>query len=81
MSQLTLDDALRTRLHGLNEQVEVLDERGRTVGRFVPEELYRKLLYAAAEAACPHSPEELERRRQETGGKPLAAIWKTLGCS
>jgi hypothetical protein len=29
-------------------------------------------VYASAEAACPHSPEELERRRKETGGKTLA---------
>lgn len=80
MSQLTLDDVLRARLNGFSEPVEVLDETGRTVGRFVPESLYRQMVYAMAEAACPHSPEELERRRNETGGESLPGIWRKLTC-
>lgn len=81
MSQVILDEALRSKLNGLSEQLEILDESGRTLGRFVPEDAYRQMLYAAAAAACPHSPEELERRRQETGGKTLAEIWQKLGSS
>jgi hypothetical protein len=44
MSAITLDAELRARLSGLNEQLEVRDEAGRTVGHFVPQELYRQLL-------------------------------------
>jgi hypothetical protein len=56
----------------------VYDPEGRTLGHFVPPELYRKMLYAAAEAACPHDKQEQECRRQETGGRTLAAFWKSL---
>jgi hypothetical protein len=39
--------------------------------------VYRKLLYAAVEAACPHGKGEQERRRRETGGRSLAEFWQT----
>jgi hypothetical protein len=79
MKQVTLDASLRSRLNGLSEELELLDEKGQTLGHFLPEALYKKMLYAAAEAACPYSKEELEQFRQETGGQPLANFWKTLG--
>jgi hypothetical protein len=81
MTTLILDEALRAKLNRLEEQVDLRDESGRVVGHFLPEATYRKLLYAAVEAACPLSAEELERRRQETGGRTLAEIWKNLGQS
>jgi hypothetical protein len=74
-----LDPELRARLNGLDEEVEIRDEAGITVGHYVPEGIYRKMLYAAVEAACPYSKDELERMRRETGGRPLAEIWKSLG--
>jgi hypothetical protein len=79
MSKVILDPELRARLNGLNEQLEVCDESGRTLGRFVPEALYTRMLYAAAEAACPYTKEELQQFQQETGGRPLAELWKELG--
>jgi hypothetical protein len=79
MTQITLDPALRAKLNGLNEEIALCDEAGRTVGHFVPEEQYKKLLYAYAMSRCPYSKEELETFRQETGGKPLTEIWKDLG--
>lgn len=79
MKKVTLDPNLRSQLNGLTEELEVCDDSGRTLGHFLPAELYQKLIYAAAEAACPYSEEELERMSQETGGRPLAEIWKELG--
>jgi hypothetical protein len=63
----------------MNEEVEIRDEAGKTVGHYVPEGIYRKMLYAAVEAACPHSKEEIERRRHETGGTSLAEFWQRMG--
>jgi hypothetical protein len=81
MGRLTLDPQLRAKLNGLNEQVEVYDENGGIVGHFLPASAYQKLLCAAAEAACPYTKEELAQFHQQTGGRSLAEIWKTLGCS
>ena len=79
MQTIVLDPELRAKLNGLDQEVEIRDETGNTVGRYVPEELYRKMLYAAVEAACPHSKEEIERRRHETGGTTLAEFWRRMG--
>lgn len=79
MGKVILDAALRTKLNGLDEHLEVCDENGLTLGHFLPDGAYRKLVYAAVEAACPFGPEELQRRRQEQGGRQLSEIWKTLG--
>jgi len=79
MSKLILDPELQTKLNGLNQQVEVCDESGRTVGHFLPVAVYDELLYAALAAESPHSKEELRRRRQETAGRSLDEIWTSLG--
>jgi hypothetical protein len=75
MGKVVLDATLNARLNGMREAIEFRDENGVLVGHFLPAELYRNLVYIAAAAACPFSPEELERRRQETGGRSLAEIW------
>jgi hypothetical protein len=77
MSKVIVDDSLRSKLNGLNAEVELCDASGRTLGHFVPEDYYKKLLYAWLNAQI--SDEELERASQETGGRPLAEIWKSLG--
>jgi hypothetical protein len=79
MSKVTLDADLRRRLNGLNEPFEVCDERGHTVGHFLPADLYEELFYTALAAESPHSKEELKRRHREMGGSSLAEIWKRLG--
>ena len=79
MGKLTLDPALRTKLNGLSEPMEVCDEAGHTVGHFLPSALYEELFYAALAAESPHSKEELRRRHCEPGGRSLAEIWKSLG--
>jgi hypothetical protein len=81
MSKVILDPQLRAKLNGLQAPLEVCDETGKTLGHFLPAETYRKLLYAAASAACPHDRAEQERRRQEPGGRSLADFWKDLGVS
>lgn len=79
MSRVILDHQLRSKLNGVDEQVEFCDESGNIVGRFVPEALYRELLVAWSKSRL--SDEELARRRQEPRGRPLAEIWKSLGQS
>lgn len=63
MGKVVLDQVLRSRLNGLNEPVEFQDETGLVVGRFLPESVYQKLIYAWAKAefATP----EAEKARQE----------------
>ncbi len=77
MGKVVLDEALKSKLNGLNEPVEVCDEAGRTVGQFLPQGLYRDLLVAWSKTWI--SDEELERLSQQQGGRPLAEIWKDLG--
>ena len=79
MNAITLDPDLRAKLNGLNQTLEVREEDGRVVGRFLPEEEYRRMQYDLALAACPYSEEELNRLRQAKGGTPLAEFWKKLG--
>jgi hypothetical protein len=78
MRKVIVDPALKVKLHGLNEQVELCDENGQTLGHFLPLQTYHKLVYAAVAAACPFSEEELQRRERETGARSLAEIWKRL---
>ena len=77
MSQVTLDNDLRAKLNGLNQHIEVRDEEGNVVGHFLPRALFRELLLAWADVHFPI--EEMERRRQDPGGRSLAEIWKSLG--
>jgi hypothetical protein len=79
MNKITLDDALRSKLNGLNEYLEICDADGRTLGHYLPAEAYRELLVAWSKAHI--SDEELERRDREPGGRTLAEIWQRLGRS
>jgi hypothetical protein len=76
MGKVILDDAMRAKLNGLNEQIEFLDESGQTLGHFLPADLYHSILYSNDQ--CPYSEEELQQSLQEPGGRSLADIWKTL---
>jgi len=79
MRKLTIDLGLRKKLKGMNDPMELCDEKGQTVGHFLPNPIYEDLFYAALAAECPHSKEELKRRHHESGGKSLAEIWRRLG--
>jgi len=67
MPKLLLDTDLRARLRDLNVEWEVCDESGRTLGHFLPADLYQKLLYAWAKSLFDDE-DELKRARQEPGG-------------
>jgi hypothetical protein len=77
MSKLIVDETLREKLNGLNEDIELCDPTGQTLGHFVPTEVYKKLLYTWLKAQI--TDEELERLKRQTGGRPLAEIWQRLG--
>ena len=77
MTQVIVDPELRAKLNGLSEEVDFLDESGQRLGRFLPTDKYRDLLNAWVKTLF--TDEELKRAEQETGGRPLSAIWKTLG--
>ena len=65
-----LDDALRAKLGGLDEMVEVYEVDGRRVGYFVPIAMYRNILRVfAQDAATNVQPDAIvERlRRAEVG--------------
>jgi hypothetical protein len=79
MSRIVIDEQMRAKLNGFDQDLELCDESGKPVGHFVPQKEYMKMLIAFAEAQCPISPEELDRREQEVGGRTLAEIWRRLG--
>ncbi len=72
MHQITIDNPLTSRLHGLVEPVEFVDASGHRLGHFVP-------AISLASDECPYSPDELDALRQEPGGRPLSEIWRSLG--
>lgn len=79
MNKIVLSEALRNQLNGLNEELEMQDESGRTIGHFVPPDLYRQMLYAYAMSRCPYTEEELaEMERDTEGARPLAEFWKEM---
>lgn len=63
MGKVILDDDLRAKLNGLNEVVEVCETTGRTVGVFLPEEMYQA--YVMAWAKAEFSTPEARREREE----------------
>jgi hypothetical protein len=77
MPKVVVDDALRSRLNGLNAEVQLCDEAGQTVGHYVPARLYREMLDAWTKALF--TDEELRQADRETGGRLLAEIWKSIG--
>ncbi len=71
MQKLILDTDLRVRLRDLDVEWEVCDESGRTLGHFLPADIYQKLLYSWAKSLFDDE-EELKRLRQEPGGMSTA---------
>src|SRR5262245_27916506 len=81
MSQIVVDEALRMRLNGLGEELTFCDESGTILGHFIPvaNDKKKNRPIMLPQDQCPYTPEELERMRNETGGRPLHEIWKSLG--
>jgi hypothetical protein len=76
MNKVTIDPGLRSKLNSLDSEVEFCDERGDTLGYFVPVELHDEYLCAWARSQV--SEEELEEARRQSGGRPLAEILARL---
>jgi hypothetical protein len=77
MTRIVIDEKLRTLLGSLAEPIELCDSAGQTIGHFLPEEAFKQMALAWANASV--TDEELNQRRQEPGGRTLAEIWKDLG--
>jgi hypothetical protein len=76
-NKLIVKEDIGNQLADLKDAVELCDEAGRTLGHFVPEELFQRWLYASVD--IPLSASEVERRRNESGGRSLSEIWEALG--
>jgi hypothetical protein len=74
MTRFVLDAEATERLRATHERVEVCDEKGKTVGYFLPSTdrgLYRIF-------DCPFAEKEIERARNEPGGRSLEEIMRDL---
>jgi hypothetical protein len=79
MNQIIIDAELKARLNNLNELMEVRDESGRTLGYFHPAP--SSVDSEKRVGRSPITREELERRRAEPSGRPLAEILDELSRS
>jgi hypothetical protein len=78
MGKIVLDPALREKLNGLCEQMEVRDENNELVGVFLPAVAFQALV---GSSAIPFTDEEIERAKNSGGGCSLAEFWKRMGVS
>jgi hypothetical protein len=78
MGKVVLTPALEAEFQGFQNPMEVCDAQGNPVGFFLPLGSYKTLL---ASLVIPYSKEELQIRRQETGGSSLEEFWRTIGQS
>ena len=76
MNRVLVETAIRSRLHGLDSELEFCDESGHTLGYFVPSSEADPGLYAWARAAF--SDEEIEQARGESGGRTTAEVLSRL---
>lgn len=77
MTRIQIDQLLRQKLDGMAEPLELCDASGSVVGHYLPEASYKQMIYGSLR--IPLGDEEIERRRNETDGRPLPEIWKRLG--
>ena len=65
MNQIMVDSPLKAQLAGLVQPVEIVDETGRSLGRFLPTQAM------LISDDCPYSAEELARMRsaKRVGGR------------
>lgn len=64
MNRITLDAELRAKLNGLKDIVEICDEGGKVVGRYLPEAEYLYLVYEILKLQ-PIDEEETRQIREE----------------
>jgi hypothetical protein len=76
MTKVICDEAMRAKLDHGDEQVEVCDESGRTLGYFLPASTYERAAYEWANAEI--TDEELDRAEHEPGGYTTAEVLEYL---
>ncbi|MBP87945.1 MAG: hypothetical protein CMJ64_14680 [Planctomycetaceae bacterium] len=69
-----VDQSTRTKLGNLESPLELCDEAGRVLGIFTP--AADPAVYQGVDS--PTSPEELRRREEQGGGRPLSEILADL---
>lgn len=74
MNRVVVDPATLARLQHARQTLELCDDSGRVVGRFVPTVDHSE----CAELEPRVSEEELDRRERAGGGRPLANILADL---
>ena len=74
MNRVVVDDTLRSKLDNFRSRLEFCDEAGHVLGYLTP--AVDPAMYQGVQS--PTSPEELQRRSQEGGGRPLAEIVEDL---
>lgn len=72
MQKLVLEPGVQSRLRACDKPVEICDDSGNTIGRFVPEEWFRTSAYDWARSSI--SDAELDRRSREPGGYSLDQV-------
>jgi hypothetical protein len=72
MTRVTVDPTTQAKLNNFTGILEVCDESGRTLGYFHP--VVQPVDAGRAAIQSPFSKEEVERRRQQRNGRPLAEI-------
>ena len=75
MSRLVVNPDMAATLHKAHGRIELCDDSGHVLGFFHPT-WYEEL--TEEDRRGPFSDEEIERRRKEPGGKPLADILMRL---
>ncbi|HYH63692.1 MAG TPA: hypothetical protein VD866_03245 [Urbifossiella sp.] len=68
MGTVTLDDALRAKLNGLNEHLEIRTPDGKLVGHYLPDEAYRRLQSELVKA-------EFDRQDAEDAARGVVRKW------
>ena len=73
MAQIIVKGELGDTLSSVTDRSELLNEQGELLGVFIPMKSKKLPLFDDI------TEEEIQRRRQQKGGKTLAEIWKSLG--
>jgi len=76
MTKVFVDPVVGAKLNGIAGAVEVCDESGRTLGYFHP--VATGIHPSSPSVESPFSQEEIERRCEERGGRPLKDILADL---
>lgn len=76
MTRLTVPPTVRNQLQGLDSELELCDESGRTLGYFVPSALDERALYDHIRDVV--TDDELAAARREPGGRTTAEVLERL---